>query len=222
MTVYLVNAPSGRKPRTRKARKRTTTKRRTSAMATPRRNAKGRFTQGGGTTRRRATTRRTTARKATARRRSYRSNPPRARNIMGRIQGGLTDGLQVLLGEAAARMIPTLFRLPTTGPVGIGVQLASAVALGMVAERVVSKDAARMMVAGGVSAPLQSLVIQYNVPFLAPALQPGTVAGYPQGGRLLGYPRQPSRLAGYPQGGGALQVAPFVSTNGAGTGSGSF
>lgn len=222
MTLYLINSPAPGKPRSRKARKRTTTTR-SKTMVTPRRSAKGRFMKGGGTAARRRTRRKAAPQAATRRRTTYRANPPRprARDIVGRIQSGLTDGLNVLLGEAAARAIPTLFRLPTAGAVGIGVQLATAVGIGMVAERLVSRDAARMMVAGGVSAGLQSLVIAYNVPFLAPALQPGTVSGYPQGGRLIGYPRQPiNRMAGYPQAHSGLQVAPFVSS--AGTGAGSF
>lgn len=225
MTLYLINAPARAKPRAkRKARKTTTTRSRKMARKMPARNAKGRFVKGGrATTARRRRT--TTTRAAAPRRRrtTYRRNPPRKGDIMGRVTTGLLDGLQVMLGKAGARAVPTLLKLPTTGTMGIGVQLASAVAVGMVAEQFVSRDAARMIVAGGVSAPLEALVISYNVPFLAPALTTGALSGYPQGGPLVGYPRQhaaPARLAGYPQGSNPRMPLPFVAR--AGTGAGSF
>ena len=171
------------------------------------RDKRGRFVRGGARKRKAPARRR-----APARSRTYRSNPPRRRapsrgiDLFQRAQQGLVDGLQVVVGTAGARMLPTLFRLDTQGPLGLGIQLASAVAIGAVAENFVSRDAARMMVAGGVAAPLQSLAVSLNIPVLSGAL----LAGYPQGGRLIGYPRPGvPRLEGYPQGAARLP-APFV------------
>ncbi len=107
-------------------------------------------------------------------RRSMRRNPPRftIRNITKQITDGAMDATLVLTGKAATRTIPLMANLPKDGNIGLAVQALTAVVVGMLAQRVVSPSRARMVLAGGLTAPLETLIVSYNVPFLAPALQP--------------------------------------------------
>lgn len=156
-------------------------------------------------------------------------------DIVGRVTEGLKDGAATVVGQAAARTVPTLLRLPRTGILGISLEVLSAVAVGILAERVVSRDTARSITAGGVSAPLATLAVAYNVPFLSRALSPASAAAgvsgylraYPQGGMSVGVGAYPQGrtftpkpfLQAYPQGGAFLGSHPS-STYGAAAGAG--
>jgi len=166
------------------------------------RDAKGRFKKDGRATskrRRRAKrnpvaarsrTRTTTRRKAPAKRRTYRRNPVRRGDLVDTFINGAMGAGGVLVGKAAVRSLPQLLSLPQAGNVGLAVQAATAVAAGYVADRFVGSDVAQYILAGGLSAPMESLIIRLNVPWLATALaSSGAVAGYVPGRGIAAAPR---------------------------------
>lgn len=123
----------------------------------------------------------TTKRAAAPRRvRAYaaRRNPPKS-DLLDSLTAGVMGAGGVLVGKAAARSLPQLLTLPQAGNVGLAVQAATAVVVGWLADRFVGRDVGSMVLAGGLSAPMESLVIRLNIPWLSPALSSaGTVSGY--------------------------------------------
>lgn len=108
-------------------------------------------------------------------RKRARRNPPRKRlDIVRSLTDGAIEAGQVLIGKAAVRSVPDLMALPKEGNVGLAVQAGVALALGWAAEMFLSKDAARALLAGGLTAPLETVIVAYRVPWLAPALSPVT------------------------------------------------
>lgn len=135
----------------------------------PPRDSKGRFTSRGGG------------------RRSYRRNPPGG-DLVGKATQGAMDAGAVLVGKAATRSIPQLLSLPQTGNTGLAVQAATAVAAGWAADRFVGPDVGRFVLAGGLTAPMESLIIRFNVPWLSTALAGGgSVGRYVSPGSVRGY-----------------------------------
>lgn len=119
------------------------------------------------------------------RHRRRRSNPPAGlspKNIGKTLLQGAKDASGVLLGKAAARAVPQYFKLPQAGLAGLGIQLGVAIAAGLAAHKFVNRDYGRFVLAGGISAPMETFIVAKNIPFLAPALSPGTgmvaLAGY--------------------------------------------
>lgn len=110
------------------------------------------------------------------RRRRRRRRNPGMPTIVRQLTGGLKDAAAIVGGEAVARIIPTVAKLPKEGAIGLGVQAASAVAAGYVAHKALGRDVARMVLAGGLSAPLKTALVAANIPFLSPALSPKTQA----------------------------------------------
>jgi len=161
-------------------------------------------------TKRKAPVRRrtTTARKAAPRRRTtYRRNPAKP-DIMGMFMGGTTTAAQVLVGKAAARSVPDLMSLPKEGNTGLAVQAAVAVAIGYLADMFLPRDASAAILAGGLTAPLETLIVANKVPWLSDALSPTTaqaevgayVSSQPPALQALGaYPRlvKPRALGAY-------------------------
>lgn len=220
--IFLTNPRKGRKktvakrlpprhksgPKKGQFRKRASSRKRnpaprTTRQAAPRARA---TTRGRPTTRRRVNPGRTVAR---------RRNPPRVK-IVKQLQSGVVGAAGVLIGKAGARTIPVLAGLPKGGNTGLLIQAATAIALGMAADRVLGKRMGEMVLAGALTAPLETLVVAYNVPFFAPALEPTTavaeLGAYVHGGAALGS-YVPSRGLGsyvtpellpadYPDGGG--------------------
>lgn len=129
------------------------------------------------------------------------------RGIQKKLTDGAVDAVQIVLGKAAARAIPVAFNLPRQGNTGLAVQIASAVAAGMVGEKVLGRAAARMILAGGLSAPIESFVAGAGIPYLSGALQP--MGRYPTVGR---YPP----LGRYPQ----PELGRYPATNGVAHGAG--
>lgn len=90
----------------------------------------------------------------------------------------LTDGAieagQVLIGKALVRSVPDLMGLPKEGNMGLAVQAGVAVTIGYVSEMFLSRDAARALLAGGLTAPLETVIVAYRVPWLSAALSPVT------------------------------------------------
>lgn len=118
-------------------------------------------------------------RRSTPRRASRRRNP----DLVQQLLGGVVDAAEIVAGKAATRVIPPLLKLPTTGNTGLAVQIAAAVALGYVADMAFGANVGRNVLAGALSAPLESVVVAANVPYVSAALitpvpGTGTTAGY--------------------------------------------
>lgn len=91
------------------------------------------------------------------------------------MQGGI-GAVQVLTGKAAARAVPDLMGLPKEGNVGLAIQAGVALAAGWVADMMLSPKAAEMILVGGLTAPTETLIVAFNVPFFSEALSPTTAA----------------------------------------------
>lgn len=126
------------------------------------RDSKGRFLPKGRRSRSRSSSRR-----------SYRRNPAMP-PVVDMLWGGTIEAGQILVGKAAARSVPDMAGLPKEGNVGLAVQAAMAVGLGWAADMFLSPNAARAILAGGLTAPLETLIVAYQVPWLSTALSPTT------------------------------------------------
>ncbi|MGE0161058.1 MAG: hypothetical protein AB7T31_16805 [Gemmatimonadales bacterium] len=136
------------------------------------------------------------------RRRRARRNPPRGRfPSPQQLVRNLTDGAigagQVLIGKAVVRSVPDIAGLPKEGNVGLAIQAAVALVAGVLADMFLSKDASRAILYGGLSAPVETMVVAYKVPWLSGALSPvtqtATLSSYvmgANGGRLGRYARE--------------------------------
>lgn len=85
---------------------------------------------------------------------------------------GAVEAGQILVGKAVVRSVPDLAGLPKEGNVGLAVQAAVALGAGFVAEMFLSREAARAILAGGLTAPLETAIVAYRVPWLSGALSP--------------------------------------------------
>lgn len=166
-----------------KARKRkTTTRKRRRKVAAPARRRKRRTTARKRITRRnpvaarrrkrRSPVRRRAAARRPVRRRRYRRNQPQrftVRNLGKQLQQGVFDAAGVVAGKAATRIVANL--IPLGGETAIMVfakQAISAIGVGTVASMFLSRDVARMLVAGGLAAPVEQFMV--NIPFIGPML----------------------------------------------------
>lgn len=105
--------------------------------------------------------------------------------------GAATDALALTGGQAAVRLIPGLAGLQRTGTVGLAIETATAVVVGLAAQQFLGRDTARMITAGAVSVPLQRALQTYVAPvapIVGTALTP-TLGTYSRRARLRGYPR---------------------------------
>lgn len=168
-------------------------------MAKMKRDSKGRFVGKKGSSRKRRNLPPRDSKGRFVSRRSYRRNP-----VGGDIVGMLTEGsigaVQVLTGKAAARAVPDLVGLPKQGNTGLATQAAVAVGAGFVADMFLSKRAANMILAGGLTAPLETLIVAYSVPFFSEALSPTTANNAV--GRYVRAARNPGRTVA--SGGGGM------------------
>lgn len=98
------------------------------------------------------------------------------RGIMRQLTTGLKDAAGIIVGEAGARTLPVLLKLPQQGALGLGVQAASGIVLGYVADRFLGRDFGRMVLAGALAAPLKTMIVAHKVPFFSTALSPATSA----------------------------------------------
>jgi len=106
-----------------------------------------------------------------------RSNPGLPRDIVGRIGRGALDALEIVAGKAVTKGLPSLVKAPTTGNTGLAVQGLAAVVVGLVADMVGGAEIGRMVLAGGLSAPIESIIAGAGIPYLSPALN-GTLSSY--------------------------------------------
>jgi hypothetical protein len=161
------------------------------------RNRKGQFVKGRATTRKRTTTPRRKAATRAVARRTYRRNPAKP-DVVKMVTRGALTATQVLLGKAATRAVPDMLNLPKAGNAGLATQVAVALGLGYVGEMFFSKATAAALLAGGMTAPVESLLVSANIPYVSDALRAtdAPVAGYVM-------PRTPSLpLSGYVTHGG--------------------
>ena len=134
------------------------------------------------------------------RRRTYRRNQPRQlRGITNQLMQGGIDALQVLAGKAAARTVPQMLGFGLENATGVAMQAVVAIVVGMVGKQFFGAGPGRMMLAGALTAPVESLVVAANIPILSPAL-----SAYPQLGQYSsGY--YGAGVGAYPQ----LGQAPY-------------
>ena len=163
------------KRRARRTASPTTRKRRTTRRATTMARKRGRKRA---TARRRTSTRR--RRSSGARRRSpvtrlrrnsvYLTNPRRRRrrarygrnpSIVSQIKQGVMDAGATLAGGAAARTVSGMLPLPKDGVAGAASGLAVALAVGILARKVVSSDTARFITAGAMQVPVKNLITTF-------------------------------------------------------------
>jgi hypothetical protein len=176
------------KRRRRSAPKATTSRRRHRVSAAPRRR------------RRHAISTRRAASHAGRVLRYRRRNPP---NFFSGLPGRLMDAgigaVEVTLGKAGARAIPTMLKLPADGAMGLATQLVSALVIGWLGS-MVSPNMGKMLLIGGLTAPIEAFIKGANIPVISPALAGQdyfSVGGYPQPApALAGYVQSPS-LAAY-------------------------
>lgn len=120
--------------------------------------------------RRHRITSRAVARRAGRQLRYRRANPPFGGGLVGKVVNGAVDASWIVAGKAVARTVPTLVPgIPQSGALGIAVQVASAVVAGYVG-KFISPNASRMMLAGGLAAPIESFVKGMNLPYVSAAL----------------------------------------------------
>lgn len=129
-----------------------------------------------------------------------RNNPPRRgkftiRKVTRDLTQGAMDAVLIVVGKAGARTIPTMLpNLPKEGNVGLAVQALVAVVIGLAADMVLKPAQSKMVMAGGLTAPIETLVVSLDVPFLADALGPTEAAA--QVGAYYGYVQPPQIESG--------------------------
>lgn len=101
----------------------------------------------------------------------------RAPRILDVLIDSSIEAGQILVGKAAVRTIPDLAGFSKEGNMGLAIQVGTALAIGFVADMFLSKQAARALTAGALTAPLETVIVAYEVPWLAPALAPVTAQG---------------------------------------------
>lgn len=219
--IYLVNPKHKRKgarvaKRRRKlhgaaatahAKKLAKTKRRRHRRTTPRgakKMAKRRSTRRRASARRRVVHRNPPKRKrayhrrrAVSKRRSFRRSARKmSRALVPMVTQGFKDAAGVVVGKAAARAIPQMVGLAQAGYVGMAIQAVAAVAAGWAANRFIGANFGRMVLAGGLSAPLESLVKSLNIPIISAGLSDDYLPGIGSYPMLAAYPQELSGYAG--------------------------
>ena len=128
--------------------------------------------------------------------RRYRRNPKLSFGYFSirTLMNGAIDGAEVVVGKSLVRTIPPMIGLPTGDATGLLIQAISAVLVGWAGHTLVSPNAGKMFLAGGLSAPMESLIKQLNIPFISAGLGEDTVeiegmGGYPQITNMGAYPQ---------------------------------
>lgn len=112
-------------------------------------------------------------------RRRFRRNPGTVKGLIGMATQGLKDAAGVVVGKTAARALPQVLGLPQAGAMGLGIQAVAALVVGYGASRFLGHDVGRMVLAGGLAAPLESAVKQMNIPIVSAALSAYPLGAYP-------------------------------------------
>lgn len=149
--------------------------------------------------------RKTTKRKAGARppaatrARSYRRNPIKMGSIVDQVMSGGIGAVEVLAGKGIARSVPSLFNIDRETTMGLIVQALAGLAAGLGAQYVLPSGAAHVIMSGGLSAPLESLIKRAGIPVISAAFgeteeEAEYISAYPE---LMGaYPESPALPAG--------------------------
>lgn len=122
-------------------------------------------------------------------RRRYSRNPA---GIVDQVISGGIGAVEVLAGKGIARSVPQLFGIDRETTTGLIVQALSAIGAGIGSHYVLSSDAAHIVLAGGLAAPLETLIKRSGIPVVSAAFgeteqEAGMIAAYPE---LMGtYPR---------------------------------
>lgn len=95
-------------------------------------------------------------------------------NVVDTLMDGFVEAGQVLVGKAAVRSIPDLVGAPKQGNMGLAVQVGTALVIGFASEMFFSKRTSQAMVAGALTAPLETLIVAQDIPWLGRALSPVT------------------------------------------------
>lgn len=136
-------------------------------------------------------------RRRTTRRRTYRRNQPvRLKGIQKQLTDGAVGAFQVVAGKATARILTQQLGLSTEGATGIATQAGVALLAGMLAHKLFGANAGKMILAGALTAPIESMVVNAGVPVLSDALSaypqlaayPGAIPTYPGSVQLEAYP----------------------------------
>lgn len=162
----------------KKSGSRRTRKRRSNPPST-RRRRRSTTSKGRTTVAKRRTRRRSPAR----RRRTYRRNQPA---MVKNLSEGAISAFQVLAGKAAARTVADQVPIPggRDSASGIAIQAVVAVLIGMFGRQLgFGASTAKMLTAGALTAPVETIIVGANVPFLSPALE-----AYPSVRELSAYP----------------------------------
>lgn len=188
---FLVNPPQGGRKMARRAQPR----HRSGPL-------KGKFKARGSSTpkrkrsnppaKRKAAARRAPAKKSPARRKARRNPPiPTLRQVGRDLTTGAMDAGLVLTGKAAVRTIPTLVDgIPKSGNLGLATQALTAVVVSILGRNFLKPAQAKMLLAGGLSAPIETLLVSWDAPFFAAALQP-TEGDAQLSAYMHGYVQQP-------------------------------
>lgn len=131
--------------------------------------------------------------------RRYRRNPAVSmRGFVPMLITGVTDALELIAGKAVTRTVPALIGLPHGSPMNLLGQAATAVAAGYLGHSFISPNAGKMILAGGLAAPLEDLIKGANIPILSPALgeEIESISGYAEVEDMSSYPM----IGAYPMG----------------------
>lgn len=112
---------------------------------------------------------------------------------------GAVGAVETEAGKIAARLVPQALKLPGTGNAALAIQALVGVAIGWAATEFMSPEMGKMLLIGGLQAPLETVIERANIAHISDAVSgvvpAGTVSGYAQ---LLPAPRAalaPAHLA---------------------------
>lgn len=144
--------------------------------------------------------RRTSARRASSAGRTlrYRRNPPSLKGITGRVVDGVKDAALVVVGEAGTNIVAGLIPFGAGSvPLDLAKKIASALVVSYAGGMVLSRNAAHMLLVGGLAGIVRSGVKQFNIPVLAPAL--ADYGTYDSPLAVGSYPTSMAGISAYPQ-----------------------
>jgi hypothetical protein len=133
--------------------------------------------------------------------RRYRPNPPVSmKGFIPMLMEGVIDAGEIVAGKAAARLIPALFGFQRGTMMNMIGQGATAVAIGYLGHSFISRNAGKMLLAGGLASPVEDIIKTLNIPMISAALGEDVdlIASYP--GDDYAEIGEDDELASYPMG----------------------
>lgn len=134
--------------------------------------------------------------RATVRRgRRYHRNP--MAGLPGRVFNGLIDAAELLGGKAVARAVPSFVGMERESTTGLIVQTIAAGAAGIGASYI-NPNLGKMVLAGGFSSPLESLLKKAKIPYLTETPAGSTFAPlFGEAEEIVQIQDWPNQLSGY-------------------------